>query len=97
MCSIGGIGYYPSAFYTTRKGLCAFDKIFPIKTLEAYYQAIQYVISKFSFLSSTQTFNRLTSRSNEVYDFLKIIKTNIASTCTNHQCVMDIDAYLVLA
>lgn len=46
MCSLGGNGYYPSAFYTSKKGLCAFNKIYPIKSLEAFYDAIQFVISK---------------------------------------------------
>ncbi|KAJ6641084.1 Serine protease nudel [Pseudolycoriella hygida] len=45
MCSFDSVGYYPSSFYISRKGLCAFDKIFPIPTLEAFYDAIQYVIN----------------------------------------------------
>ncbi|KAG4076599.1 hypothetical protein HA402_001886 [Bradysia odoriphaga] len=46
MCSIGEHGYYPTAFYKARKGLCSFDKILPVQSLEASFQAIQIVISK---------------------------------------------------
>lgn len=46
MCTIGNSGYYPAAFYVARRGLCTFDKIFPILSLEPFYRSIQYVISK---------------------------------------------------
>lgn len=46
MCSSGSTGFYPTAFYSSRKGLCVFDTIVPVRTLEAFYEAIQFVISK---------------------------------------------------
>ncbi|XP_037043608.1 serine protease nudel-like isoform X2 [Bradysia coprophila] len=45
MCSIGEHGYYPIAFYKARKGLCSFDKILPVQSLESSYEAIQIVIN----------------------------------------------------
>lgn len=95
MCNLDEIGYYPSAFYTNKKGLCAFNKIFPIKTLEAYYGAIQFVISK-----SVYTYYFILGESVtkiKIFFILKIIKTDTASLNTSHQCAaVDIDAYLVL-
>lgn len=46
MCSLETIGYYPTAFYSSKRGLCAFNKIFPLPTLEASYKAILYVIGE---------------------------------------------------
>lgn len=88
MCSLGGSGYYPAAFYTSKKGLCAFDKIFPVKSLEAYYQAIQFVIGKPFHLK------RLSSSPKP--NPLKIIKINTALMSTRNRFVVDTDAYLVL-
>lgn len=80
MCSFDEIGFYPSGFYTARKGLCAFNKEYPVKNLNAFYQAIQFVIGKsFSFETIVQSVGYIDP-------FRQTNKTSTASTNINHQC-----------
>lgn len=87
MCSIDEIVYYPSAFYTAQKGLCSFDKIYPIKNLDAFYHAIQFVIGTtfhLNVLLSVGNINHFFKENQKKY----CIDEHKPPVCSGHRCLL---------
>lgn len=49
MCKTDSFGYYPSAFYKHREGLCSFEKSIAVNSLIKESKEIQYILGKIGF------------------------------------------------
>lgn len=47
VCKSPNSGYYPSGFFSTRNGLCAFETVLPVRSMVPLHTKIQEIIGIF--------------------------------------------------
>lgn len=53
VCMSSNSGYYPSGFFSTRNGLCAFGTVLPVRSMVPLHASIQEIIGKFIYYLRT--------------------------------------------